>query len=40
MQAVLATYNALKEWMKEFKGVARVLFRKRADLLGGWAVRL
>jgi hypothetical protein len=32
-QAVLTTYNALKDWMKEFKGVARVLFRKRPDLL-------
>lgn len=32
-QAVTAAYNALKDWMKEFKGVARVLFRKRPDLL-------
>jgi hypothetical protein len=33
MQAVTTTYNALKEWMKEFKGVARVALRKRPDLL-------
>ena len=32
-QAVAAAYNALKDWMKEFNGVARVLFRKRPDLL-------
>ncbi|MEO7934144.1 MAG: hypothetical protein ABIT76_13405 [Chthoniobacterales bacterium] len=33
LQAVTTTYNALKEWMKEFKGIARVTLRKRPDLL-------
>ncbi len=33
LQAVMATYNALKAWMKEFKAVAKVVLRQRDDLL-------
>ena len=32
-QVVQTTYQALKDWMKEFKGIARVTLRKRPDLL-------